>query len=160
MEAVFKKCNLDSKALSNTSLKLNHKKILNKLAQPHGFETIENNLCTFCKKDPETFMLLLCECKIGILFWNSFNDWISSKLCINIVYDKQHILFCFKNKNRSFDLINGLLLCARFLGLSIPYQNPICHNFFDLINFVKKSKFLIAEQNYKLSLHFKKLELF
>ena len=57
-------------------------------------------------------MHLFCVCEIVILFWNNVSQWISSKLRINIAFDKQHMLFGFENKSRFFNMVNELWLCA------------------------------------------------
>ena len=96
--------------------------------QLHGFEISEDNLCKFCKHEPETLMHLYCEYKIAILFWNNVSDWILSTLGINFVRYTQNILFGFKNERQIFQFNNYYVLDFSFTGRNIQNQNPMWCN--------------------------------
>ena len=84
-------------------IRLNLRSIVTQL-QLHGFERVDDNLCKFCRKEPETLMHLFCDCKIVVKFWNNVSEFISSRLRTNIVLRKQHILFGFDHKGIFFVL--------------------------------------------------------
>ena len=87
--------------LRSFQIRLNLKSIVTQL-QLHGFELIDDNLCKFCGKDPETSMYLFCYCEIVVSFWNNVSEFISSRLRTNIVFCKQHMLFGFDHKGIIF----------------------------------------------------------
>ena len=87
---------------------------------------------------------------------------MSSRLRTNIVLRKQHMLFGFDHKGIFVVVfLSQLLLCARFLIYRCKYSKskPDMLQYFNLINLVKQSEYIIAKQNNKLSVHFKKWKL-
>ena len=83
--------------LRSFQIRLNFRSIVTQL-QLHGFELVDNNLCKFCRKDPETLMHLFCDCEIVVSFWNNVSEFLSSRLRINIILRKQYMLFGFHHK--------------------------------------------------------------
>ena len=83
--------------LRSFQIRLNLRSIVTQL-QLHGFELVDDNLCKFCRKEPETLMHLFCDCEIVVSFWNNVREFISSRLQTNIVLRKQHMLFGFDHK--------------------------------------------------------------
>ena len=108
--------------------------------QLHGFKLVDNNLCKFCGKEPETLMHLFCDCEIVLSLWNNVSEFMSSRLRTNIVFCKQHMLFGFDHKGIIFCFSNGLLLCVRFLIYTCKYSKSKLEllQYFNLINLVKK----------------------
>ena len=49
---------------------LNLRSIVTQL-QLQGFELVDDNLCKFCRKEPETLMHSFCDCEIVVSFWNN-----------------------------------------------------------------------------------------
>ena len=96
-----------------------------------------------------------------LLVFISISEFTSSRIRTNIVLRKQHMLFGFDLKGITFCFLNGLLLCARFFIYRFKYSKskPDMLQYFDLINLVKKSEYIIAKQNNKLCVHFKKRKL-
>ena len=119
-------------------IRLNLRSIVTQL-QPHGFEILDDNLCKFCGKEPDTLMHLFCNCEIAVSFWNNVSVFMSSGLRTKIVFRKQHMLFGFDHRGIIFCFLNGLLLCARFLIYSFKYSKlkPDMLQYFNLINLVK-----------------------
>ena len=83
--------------LRSFQIRLNLRSIVTQL-QLQGFELVDDNLCKFCRKEPETLMHLLCDCEIAVSFWNNVSEFMSSRLQTNIVLRKQHMLFGFDHK--------------------------------------------------------------
>ena len=106
-------------------------------------------------------MHLFCDCEIVVSFWNNVCEFISSRLRTSIVLRKQHVLFGFDHKGIIFCFLNGLLICARFLIYRCKYSKskPDMLQYFNLINLAKKSEYIMAKQNNKLCVHFKKWKL-
>ena len=104
-------------------------------------------------------MHLFCDCEIVVSFWNNVSEFMSSRLRTNIVLCKQHMLFGFEHKGIFFCFVNQLLLCARFLIYRYSKSKPDMLQYFNLINLVKQLEYIIAKQNNKLCVHFKKWKL-
>ena len=146
--------------LTSFQICLNLRSIVTQL-KLHGFEPVDDNLCNFYGNEPETLLHLLCNCEIVVDFWNNVSEFISSTLRTNIVLRKQRMLFGFDYKGFIFCFLNGLLLCVRFLIYRSKYSKskPDMLQYFNLINLVKQSEYIIAKQNNKLCVHFKKRKL-
>ena len=69
-----------------------------------------------------------------------------------IVLRKQHMLFGFDYKDTIFCFLKGLL----FYECKYSKSKPDMLQYFNLINLVKKSEYILAKQNKKLCVHFKK----
>ena len=78
--------------LRSFQVRLNLRSIVTQL-HLHGFELVDDNLCKFCRKEPETLIHLFYDCKIGVSFWNNVSEFMSLRLITNIVLCKQHMLF-------------------------------------------------------------------
>ena len=70
--------------IKSFQIRLNLRSIVTQL-QLHGFELVDDNLCKFCRKEPETLMHLFCDCEIVVSFWNNVSEFMSSRLRTNIV---------------------------------------------------------------------------
>ena len=141
--------------LRSFQIRLNLRPIVTQL-QLHGFELVNDNLSKFCRKEPETLMHLVCDCEIVV------SEFMSPRLLTNIVLRKQHMLFGFDHKGIIFCFLNGLLICARFLICRCKYSKskPDMLLYFNLIDQVKKSEYIIVKQSNKLCVHFKRWKLF
>ena len=53
--------------LRSFQIRLNLRSMVTQL-QLHEFEFVDDNLCKFCRKEPETLMHLLCDCEIAVNF--------------------------------------------------------------------------------------------
>ena len=86
-------------------------------------------------------------------------------MLVNLYHqDYEPILFFvngFDPKGSIFCFLNELLICARFLIYRYKYSksNPDMLQYFNLINLGKKLEYIIAKQNNKLCVHFKKSKL-
>ena len=67
-----------SSNLRNFQFKLLHRKIpTNKFL--YTIKVINNNLCTFCKKDIETLTHIFWTCEIAQNVWKSLERWLQSR---------------------------------------------------------------------------------
>ena len=107
----------------------------NSTVQLHSFKVVEDNHCEFCKK---MRINLFCECEIVIPFRNKVSNRILPKLRINIVLDKNCLVF---KTRQIFHFKNRLLLRARFFVCRCKYleSTPGMLQFINVINFVNKS---------------------
>ena len=110
--------------LRSFHIRLNLRSILTQI-QLHGRKLVDDNLCKFCGKEPETLMHLFCDCKIAGSFWNNIREFMPSRFRTNIVLRKQHMLFGFDHKGIIFCFLNGLLLCASFLIYRCIYSKSM-----------------------------------
>ena len=44
----------------------------------HKIAVKDNDLCTFCKEETDTFLHLLLQCKVTSPFWGTFFQWLQS----------------------------------------------------------------------------------
>jgi len=143
--------------LRSFQIRLNTRSIVTNI-QLHGFEIIERNLCLFCSKSPENLLHLFCDCAIVEKFWNDVSDRIAAKYRINFRSNKFHKLFGFQDNSTFYQFINELLLCARFLIYRCKHSNahPEMIQYFNMINIVRKTEYIIAKERNKLNLHYEK----
>ena len=95
-------------------------------------------------------------------FWKDLSDWLSIKLCHDFNLENRHKLFGIEDCNGIFQLVNGLLLYARFLIYRCKYSKSIPNmaQCYSLHNSVKKSEYIIAKKLNKMALHFALNEVF
>ena len=75
-----------------------------KNVQLAGFDFIDNEMSTFCLQHPETINHLLLDCKKVEKLWKDIEDWISTKLRVNMVISNVNTLFGFQEKVLVFSL--------------------------------------------------------
>ena len=75
---------------------------------------------------------LFCDCKIVDAFWNDVFGWILARFHINIPSNEFHKLLGFHAQHVNNQLVNLMLLSARFLiyAVNIRKQYLICSNTF------------------------------
>ena len=83
-----------------------------------------DNMCTFCKKYPETIQHLLAECHIVTLLWSQLETWILKKIGIPFKLDKFQILFGTDVKENN-NVANLIIILTKFH----IYRNR-CQNIF------------------------------
>ena len=145
--------------LRSFQIRLNIRSIVTNV-QRNGMGIVDNKHCVFCSEDPETIIHLFCKCKLVDDFWQDFSDWLSTKLCHDFYLENRHKLFRFEDCDGIFQLVNRLLLYARFLIYRCKYSKSLLNmaQYFSLLNSVKKSecKPIIAKKKNKLALRFGK----
>ena len=100
-------------------------------------------------------MHLFCNCKFGDMFCCDVSDWLSVKFFYNFNLDNKHKLFGFQKNNGIFQLINGLLLYARFLIYRCKYSKckPNMAQYFKVVNSIQKSEYFIAKNKHDVKIH-------
>ena len=133
--------------LRSFQIRLNLRSIVTNI-QLAGFDIIDNELCTFCLQHPETINHLFLNCKIVEHFWKDIEDWISTKLRVNIVLSSVNKLFGFQEKGVGFQFLNSLLLSARFLMYRCKYSNtkPNMLQYFNSLSITKQTEYIIAKK--------------
>ena len=75
----------------------------------HRIRKIENNLCLYCKQEPETILHLFVDCDKVKEFWRSLQMWLLQNINIRITIDTKCILFSYQGKRK---LGNYLYTCS------------------------------------------------
>jgi len=145
--------------LRSFQIRLNLRAIVTNV-QLCGLKMVESNLCGFCYKKPETLIHLFSECKVVDVFWNNVSDWLSAKLRLNVNIGSFERLFGFQLQNSSEKelFIDSLLLFACFLIYRCKYSGTKTNmlKYFNLLNNVKPTEYLIAKRNNKIAIHNRK----
>ena len=79
---------LSKVALRDFPFKINNKILVSKTFL-HKIRQVENNLCTYCKREPETILHLFVECDKVKEFWQSLHIWLMQNVNISIKLDKR-----------------------------------------------------------------------
>ena len=124
----------------------------------HGLETVDSSCCVFCLEKPKTIMHLFCNCKFVQMFWCDVSDWLSVKFFHNFNFENRHKLSEFQENKYIFQLINALLLYARFSIYRCKYSKckPNMVQYFNLVNSIRQSEFFIAKSKHELDVNFRK----
>ena len=84
--------NLSEVILKDFQFKINNKILVTKTFL-HKIRKVEDNLCSYCKREPETILHLFVECDKVKEFWQSLHIWLMQNVNISINLDKKGILF-------------------------------------------------------------------
>ena len=116
------------------------------------------NCVHFVYNTLKQLIILFLNCKIVENFWKDIEDWISTKLRVNIVLSSVNKLFGFQEKGVGFQFLNSLLLSARFLIYRCKYSNakPNMLQYFNSLSITKQTEYIVAKKNSKLDKHFRK----
>ena len=149
-------CTLETK-LRSFQIKLNLRAIVCN-SQLFGFGMIENDLCTFCKKDSETVLHLFCTCTHVRKFWDDISSWLSHHFKCNIILNSFTKLFGFEyfESNTKTVVLNCFLLNARFSVFRHKCNNtkPTIESFLHSMRFVKSSEYIVAKHTGNLRKHY------
>ena len=116
----------------------------------HRIRKIEDNLCSYCKKEPETIIHLFADCDKVKEFWQSLQMWLLQNINIRINIDTKCILFSYQGKSK---LESYLLAVAKHY----IYKNKFSDKQLNINSFISvlKVKFqcerFIANINNKMS---------
>ena len=89
--------NLSEVTLKDFQFKINNKILVTKTFL-HQIRKVEDNLCSYCKREPETILHLFVECDKVKEFWQSLRIWLMQNVNISINLDKKGILFSYQGK--------------------------------------------------------------
>ena len=64
----------------------------------HKIRKVEDNLCSYCKREPETILHLYVECDKVKEFWQPLHIWLMQNVNISINLDKNCIFFSYQGK--------------------------------------------------------------
>ena len=76
----------------------------------HRIRKIEDNLCSYCKQEPEITLHLFVNCDKVKEFWQSLQMWLLQNINLRINIDIKCILFSYQGKSK---LENYLLAVAK-----------------------------------------------
>ena len=107
-------CTTNETKLRSFQIRLNLRSIVTNV-QMHVLDTAFDNLHTFCREEPETLIHLFCDCKIVDVFWNNIFDWILAPFRTNVPSNNFRKLFGFHPQYVNNQIVNLMLLSARFL---------------------------------------------
>ena len=138
--------------LRSFQIRLNLRSIVTNI-QLHVLDIASDNLCTFCREEPETLIHLFWDCKIVDAFWND----VFERFCINVPSNNFHKLFGFHAQYVNNPLVNLMFLSARFFyRCKYAKTTPNMSQYFNAITSTKKSEHYIAKKHNKLQFHYKK----
>ena len=107
------------KTTQDTHLKWFQTRILHRILATNTYlfkiGIADNELCNFCKVQPESLEHLFWECPITKVFWEEVKEWIKSNCnhLINLMLRKQDVLFGITNKTRTDRILNLIILLAK-----------------------------------------------
>ena len=81
---------LSEVTLKDFQFKIDNKILVTKIFL-HKIRKVEDNLCSYCKREPET-ILIFDECDKVKEFWQSLHIWLMQNINISINLDKKGIL--------------------------------------------------------------------
>ena len=76
----------------------------------HRIRKVEDNLCSYCKQEPETILYIFVDCDKVNEFWQSLQMWLLQNINLRIIIDTKCILFSYQGKSK---LGNYLLAVAK-----------------------------------------------
>ena len=74
---------LSEVTLKDFQLKINNKILVTKTFL-HKIRKVEDNLCSYCKREPETILHLFVQCGKVKEFWQSLHIWLMQNVNISI----------------------------------------------------------------------------
>ena len=80
---------LSEVTLKDFQIKINNKILVTKTFL-HEIRKVEDNLCSYCKREPETILHLFVECDKAKVFWQSLHIWLMQNVNKIIDLDNFH----------------------------------------------------------------------
>ena len=103
-------------------------------SQLFGFDLIENDLCTFCKRAFDAALHLFCSCVHMLKFWDNIYSWLSHHFKCNIYLNDLNKLFVFEyfESNAKTNVLNCFLLKPdfQFSNTDVVIQNQLLNLFY------------------------------
>ena len=117
----------------------------------HKIGIVTSNLCSFCKRDPETISHLFYQCPIISNFWMNVSQWLKDK-CEHIDsldFRKDEIIFGITNKNKADLTLNFIILSGKeYIYKCRTKQNiPLIQNFKSWLGISYNTEKYIAFKN-------------
>ena len=78
--------------LRDFQFKINNKSLVTN-SFLHKTNKIDNNICSYCQKETESIVHLLCTCDIVKEFWDSFKTWIGEKINADVNRSDKNIIY-------------------------------------------------------------------
>ena len=121
---------------------------------------IDSPLCTFCKRENESFEHLFFYCGVTMIFWEALCSWLSNYKIGVQPFTLIDILFGVFNIGDDCSIINHLILTAKLYIYSCKLNNihPNLRVYKAKIKTVYLVEKKIARRRNKLIKHFKKWE--
>ena len=98
-------------------------KITNKILVTKSFlyriNKVDDNLCEYCRQNPETIHHLFVHCNTVIIFWRELEAWLINNFNLRISLNDKNILFSYEQKHK---LINYILLLAKYYVYSNKFS--------------------------------------
>ena len=118
-------------------------------------------LCSLCKNHDETPIYLFCDCQVTVNLWKMFQSWISPCITLPDLTVTNALLGFLPDgtTNRlTCNLINHILLIFKrcLFELRSASSTPSIFYIVQKIKTIMQVEFEIAQNNAKLSFHFKK----
>ena len=142
-----KVCSYNWKCTSEVKLRWFQFRLLNRIL---GTNTLmvkigktNNPLCTFCGLADESLFHLFWECSFTQKVWRDFQNWVKTKLNINITLSKELVLF--GNYVYKDYVFNNILLVLKFCVYKSKVKNEkpsFSYCKIDIKNFYLKEKFM------------------
>ena len=98
-------------------------KITNKILVTKSFlyriNKVDDNLCEYCRQNPETIHHLFVHCNTVKIFWRELEAWLINNFNLRISLNDKNILFSYEQKHK---LINYILLLAKYYVYSNKFS--------------------------------------
>ena len=122
------------------------------------FKMINSPLCVFCQTEVESMEHLFFYCNITKLFWKSLMTWIIEKKISITQLTLENVLFGVFNIKEDFQILNHLILVAKFYIYKCKLHNvhPSLNVFLVKVKATCQIEQKIATDNNKLGKHYKK----
>ena len=125
---------------------------------------VDTPLCGFYKEENETPIRLFSQCVVTTFDWKFLQEWLKSSLKFpNLTRESALLGITTPINNDSFltILVNHLLLIFKRSVYEMRFRStpPSVHYIKARVNQLKKNECMIANDSYKLALHFKKCEI-
>ena len=117
--------------------------------------SIDNSLCTFCKREEETLIHLFCECVYVKLFWENFCMLWGRKLGLNNSLETWQIVL----GDPALSILSNflILLGKRFIYIRrCKKENVDFIAYKSFVQVIQKIEYNIANRKSKLNFHLKK----
>ena len=87
------------------------------------FKMIDSPLCTFCKKEIESFEHLLWKCSITEGFWQAFTSWLTRQSVYMTPLTMLNVLFGIFGQSNDNVIVNHLILIAKYFIYKCKLSN-------------------------------------
>ena len=120
----------------------------------------DSPLCSFCKREVESFEHLFYYCDVTKTFWEAFYSWLSECKINSHPFTIMDIFFGVFDTEEDFIILNHLILIAKYYiyKCKLNLVNPSLRVYKAKIRAVYQVEKKIAARRNKLTKHFEKWE--